>query len=236
MSAGAANRVMFGALNALAGVTAFSINDMAIKGLSDGYALHQVILFRSAIAMVFLLALVVPFSGGWAALRTQRPGMHVVRGVLVVLSNLTFFMGLANLPLADAVAIFFVCPLVITLMSVVFLREAVGPLRWASVAVGLLGVIIMVRPGTESFQPASLLPLAAAACYAGLQIITRRIGGTESAVTMTVPVQAAFILARAASGLAFGSRASSRSNPTRRWRSSFAAGSGRRQAICGSLP
>lgn len=204
MTALADNRVLFGALNALAGVTAFSINDVAIKGLSDGYALHQVILIRSSIAMVFLLAFVVPFSGGLAVLRTRRPGMHVLRGILVVLSNFAFFMGLANLPLADAVAIFFICPLVITLMSVVFLGESVGPRRWLSVAVGMLGVVIIMRPGTEAFQPASLLPLAAAVCYAGLQIITRGIRGTETAVTMTVMVQAAFVLVSAASGLAFG--------------------------------
>jgi drug/metabolite transporter (DMT)-like permease len=198
------NRVMFGALNAFAGVFMFSVNDMAIKGLSDGYALHQVILFRSCIAMAFMLAFVVPFSGGWSALRTNRPMMHVLRGVLVVLSNFAFFMGLASLGLAETVAIFFVCPLIITMMSVVFLGEKVGPRRWASVAVGLAGVLIIVRPGSAAFQAASLLPLVAALCYAGLQIVTRRIGGTESAVTMTVTVQAAFITVSALSGLLLG--------------------------------
>lgn len=198
------DRVMFGALNALAGVFMFSVNDVAIKGLSDGYALHQVIMFRSLIAMAFMLAFVVPFSGGLAALRTSRPMMHVLRGVLVVLANFTFFMALASLPLAETVAIFFVCPLIITMMSVVFLGETVGPRRWASVAVGLIGVLIIVQPGSAAFQPASLLPLVAALCYAGLQIVTRRIGDTESAVTMTVTVQAAFILVSAVSGVLFG--------------------------------
>lgn len=198
------NRTLFGAANALAGVLMFSINDAAIKGLSEGYALHQVILFRSLIGMAFLMAFILPFSGGFAALRTRRPGMHLLRGVLVVLANFTFFMGLASLPLAETVAIFFVAPLFITALSVLILGETVGPRRWTSVVVGLVGVAIILRPGTEAFQPASLLPLVAALCYAALQIVTRRIGGTESAVTMTIAIQATFIVVAATSGLLFG--------------------------------
>jgi drug/metabolite transporter (DMT)-like permease len=101
-------------------------------------------------------------------------------------------LGLAAMPLADAVAIFFISPLVITVFSVVFLNEVVGTRRWAAIAVGFVGVLIMMRPGTAAFQLASLLPLAAAFCYAGIHIITRRIGGTESAATMCLAMGVAF--------------------------------------------
>jgi drug/metabolite transporter (DMT)-like permease len=198
------NPTLFGAANAVVGVFAFSLNDMIIKSLSDGYSLHQIMLFRSSFALILLLAFVVPFNGGISALKTRRPGMHVWRGLLVVASNFAFFMGLASLPLAEAVAIFFVCPLISTAMSVVFLGEKVGPRRWASVAVGLVGVLVIVRPGTEAFQLASLFPLAAALCYAGMQNITRRIGSTESAATLAVYIQAAFVITSMAAGLAFG--------------------------------
>ncbi|MCX7302300.1 MAG: DMT family transporter [Rhodobacterales bacterium] len=199
------NPTLFGAVNALVGVFAFSINDMIIKGLSGGYALHQIMLLRSGFAILLLVAILVPLSGGFATLRTGRPGLHALRGLLVVLSNFFFFMGLASLPLAEATAIFFVCPLISAAMSVVFLGETVGPRRWASVAVGLVGVIIIVQPGTEAFQPASLFPLAAAVTYAGMQNMTRRLGITESATSLAFYVQAAFFFTSVASGLAFGS-------------------------------
>ena len=136
-----------GALSAIAGVFCFSVNDVAIKFLSGGYALHQVVLIRSCIAMVFLFAVIVPFAGGLRALRTRRLPLHLLRGLCVVFANMSFFLGLAALPLAEGVAIFFVSPLVITIFSVVFLRESVGRFRWAAVAVGLIGVVVVLRPG-----------------------------------------------------------------------------------------
>jgi drug/metabolite transporter (DMT)-like permease len=117
---------------------------------------------------------------------------------------MTFFLGLAAMPLADAVAIFFISPLVITLFSVLFLGETVGPRRWMAIGVGFLGVLVMMRPGTASFQVASLLPLAAAFCYAGIHIITRRIGGTESAATMAFYIQIMFIVVGVGFGLIAG--------------------------------
>ncbi|HEV8035306.1 DMT family transporter, partial [Yoonia sp.] len=141
---------------------------------------------------------------GWAIARTKRLKMHILRGLCVVFANMTFFLGLAAMPLADAVAIFFVSPLVITLFSVVFLGELVGPRRWAAIAVGLIGVLVMMRPGTAAFQVASLLPLAAAVCYAGLHILTRRIGGTESAATMAFYIQVVFLFVGVSFGLIAG--------------------------------
>ena len=107
----------------------FSFNDMSIKFLSGDYALHQVVLIRSTLGMLFLLLFLLPFDGGLSALKTKRLGMHLFRGLCVVFANMTFFLGLAAMPLADAVAIFFVAPLIITVFSVIFLREVVGPRR-----------------------------------------------------------------------------------------------------------
>lgn len=193
-----------GALCATVAVVFFSINDVAIKFLSGGYALHQVVLIRSVIGLVIILAIIAPLTNGWSIARTKRLPMHMLRGLCVVLANMTFFLGLAAMPIADAVAIFFISPLVITIFSVVFLGETVGPRRWAAIAVGFLGVLVMMRPGTQAFQLASLLPLAAAFCYAGIHIITRRIGGTESAATMAFYIQIMFIVVSLGMGLALG--------------------------------
>ncbi len=189
-----------GAICAAISVVFFSINDVAIKFLSGGYALHQVVLIRSVIGLLVIVLIIAPMTTGRAIARTKRLPMHLLRGFCVVLANMTFFLGLAAMPLADAVAIFFVSPLVITMFSVLFLGEVVGPRRWVAIAVGFVGVLVMMRPGTQAFQVASLLPLAAAFCYAGIHIITRRIGGTESATTMAFYIQIMFIIV----GLLFG--------------------------------
>ena len=193
-----------GALCAMVAVTCFSVNDVGIKFLSGDYALHLVVLIRSVIGMIVFLAVIMPLSGGWRVMRTRRLGVHLVRGICVVLANMCFFLGLAALPIADAVAIFFISPLVITIFSVVFLGEHVGPRRWAAIGLGFLGVMVIVKPGTSAFQVASLLPIVAAMLYATLHTLTRKIGDTESAATMAFYIQITFLITSAAIGLALG--------------------------------
>ena len=193
-----------GALCALFAVLCFSLNDVGIKFLSDDYALHQVVLFRGLVGTITFLAIIMPLSGGWIVFRTRRPGMHLARGLCVVMANMCLFLGLSAMPIADAVAVFFISPLVITVFSVIFLGERVGPRRWLAIAVGFIGVMVIVKPGTSAFQVASLLPLTAAFLYATLHTLTRKIGGTESAATMVVYMQITFLFASSAFGLALG--------------------------------
>jgi len=182
----------------------FSVNDVSIKFLSGDYALHQVVLTRAVVGMAVLLLIMLPFQGGLSTLRTGKLHLHLIRGLCVVFSNLCYFLGLAALPLADAVAIFFIAPLMITALSVVMLGEVVGPRRWAAVGVGLLGVVIMVRPGSAAFQVAAILPVISALAYAMMHMMTRRMGGTESAITMTFYVQACFVVVSLMFGLTVG--------------------------------
>ena len=178
---------------AMFAVLFFSLNDASIKFLSGNYALHQIVLVRSLIGLLVLGAIFIPFHGTFTVLKTKRLGMHILRGLAVVFANLTFFLGLAELPLAEATSIFFVSPLLITIFSVLFLKEQVGIHRWGSVFIGLVGVLIILRPGTEAFKLASLLPIAAALGYAALHMLTRHIGKTESALTMSFYIQMTFI-------------------------------------------
>ena len=204
MQANSARTNLIGALCAIGAMFCFSLNDVAIKLLSDAYPLHEVVLVRTLIGMAVFFALIMPFSGGLRCLRTKRLKMHLVRGFCVVLANTFFFMGLAAMPIADAVAIFFISPLVITVFSVIFLGENVGPRRWSAVALGLIGVMFIVRPGTSTFQLVSLLPMLAAVCYATLNVLTRKLGVTESAATLTFYIQVTFLFVSAMVGLGLG--------------------------------
>jgi drug/metabolite transporter (DMT)-like permease len=193
-----------GVLFALGGGVILSVNDLAIKALSGDYALHQVILIRAVIGIALVLAVIAVSGTGFGQLLTRRPKEHLFRVSIVMVSNVTYFLGLAALPLADAVATAFVAPLIVTAMSAVLLGEKVGPHRWAAVAVGLLGVVVMVRPGSGVMQPAALLILISAFCYAGSHMMTRRMRDTESAMTLNFFVQCGFLTVSATMGLLVG--------------------------------
>jgi drug/metabolite transporter (DMT)-like permease len=200
----AANANFAGILFAMAAATAFSLNDVAIKWLSGDYPLHQITFIRGLVAIVVTLAVFVPMEGSYRRLATARPSFHLLRGLIVVTANMAFYTGLATLPLGEATAIYFVSPLFITALSVVLLGETVGPRRWAAVVAGLIGVVIVIRPGADAFQYAALLPLVAAFFYALLQITSRKIGVTDSASTMAFYLNLVFILFSGAVGLAVG--------------------------------
>lgn len=197
----ARSQALTGILFAAGGTMIFSINDVAIKFLSGGYALHQVILIRAFVAMAFILTVIHLSERGWSQVATSRPGTHLLRVAIIMLSNVTFFLGLAAMPLADAVAVAFVSPIVVTLLSIVFLGEKVGPRRWGAVIVGMVGVIVMLRPGAGVIQPAALLVLVSAVLYASGNLLARQMGGTESAMTLSFYVQAGFIVVSLAMGL-----------------------------------
>ncbi|HPD91482.1 MAG: DMT family transporter [Rhodobacter sp.] len=196
--------VTLGTLSAVGGSLAFSLGDMSIKFLSGGYPLHEIVLIRSVIGLAILLGAVIPLAGGYGLLRTRQPGKHLLRGAFVVAANMTFFLALSAMPLANATAIFYVSPLMIALFSILFLGEHVGPRRWAAIAVGLLGAMVMVRPGSDTFSTIALLPLVSAACYAGLNTMTRKLGPGESAATMAFYIQLTFIAFSVVFGLAVG--------------------------------
>ena len=140
----------------------FSVNDIAIKYFTDSMPHHEVVLFRAIIALIFTLAFFLPLEGGWVALKTRRPLLHILGGFCLVLANLCFFSALATIQLANASAIFFVAPLLITALSAIILKEQVGFRRWFALLVGMIGVFFIIKPGSINFEWALLLPLFAA--------------------------------------------------------------------------
>lgn len=192
------NRAGLAILSVLIGVGAISINDMLIKQLSGGYPLHQIVFSRSAIGIIISLGL-VKLEGGFQQLKTDHTGLHILRGGLVVIANMAFFLALAALPLAEATALFFAAPLFITLLSIPILGEKVGVMRLSAVAVGFIGVVIMQRPwaGDESLHASRLvllLPVLAAITYALNQLMTRKLGVSAKASVLAVYIQAVFVV------------------------------------------
>jgi len=180
-----------------------TVSDSMIKWLSPDYPLHQIVLVRALVA-ISLTMVMVSIEGGIAILRSKRLKLHILRGCLIVTANLCFFLGLASMKLAEAMAMFFVAPLLITALSVPILGETVGSRRWLAVITGLCGVLIVLRPGSDLFDPAAVLPVFAACAYASSQIITRRLGITEKAAAMAFYIQFCFIIVCIASGLLIG--------------------------------
>ena len=203
MSEAQARNVLVGISCAVGGAVALSLNDLCIKQLSGGYALHQVILVRAIVGIIFILGVIAVSGMGWVVLRTGRPWAHLIRASIVMVSNVTYFLGLAALPIANAAAIGFIAPVLVTVISAVVLREPVGRHRWTAVVVGLAGVIIMVRPEGE-FHWAAVLILFSALCYATTQNMTRHLKDTESSVTINFYTQIAFIVVSVCMGLWVG--------------------------------
>lgn len=114
------------------------------------------------------------------ALRTSQPGMQVLRALMPFGTSLAFFYAVQHMQLAEAVAVFEVCPLIITILAYFVLGEKIGPRRWTGVAIGMVGALIIIRPGTEVFTAVSLLPMLGALCFAGYAILTRKMGSGES--------------------------------------------------------
>ena len=193
-----------GVICALIASVSFTLNDVGIKFLSGDYPLHQVVLIRAGVGLAITLGIMMPLEGGFSLLRTNRLRLHFIRGGFVVMANLLFFLGLAEIPLSEATAIFFISPLIITIFSVIFLSEKVGPWRWFAVAMGLVGAVVMLRPTPSSFQWAALFPVGAAFCYAGLHTLTRKMSGTEKASTMSFYIQLTFVITASLMGLIFG--------------------------------
>ncbi|MBV2143107.1 DMT family transporter [Falsochrobactrum sp. TDYN1] len=136
-------------------------------------------------AVQVILMFVILFSmGGFKEFRTSHLVGNLVRGVLIGFASLCFFMAVKYMPLADAMAVFFAEPLILILMSAVFLKEKIGWRRYSAVAVGLVGTLIVIQPSYEIFGAVSLLPLLSAVCFATYLTLNRKYGSKETPLVM----------------------------------------------------
>jgi drug/metabolite transporter (DMT)-like permease len=135
------------------------------------------------LVFVLIMTPAILLRRGGNVLRTSRPGIQVLRGIGLVASSLFFIWGLGYLPIAEASATAFVAPVFVTCLSIVVLAEKVGIRRWIATIVGLIGVLIVVRPGTSAFHPAAFFPIVSALGWAFALVLTRQISGTDRPVT-----------------------------------------------------
>ncbi len=198
-----ADRPLRGVAFLLCGVSVFSLQDVIIKLLSATYPVHEVVFFRSAFALGPIL-LLAHLDGGLAALRTRRPGLHLARGLIVLQTYTLYYLALASLPLAEAVALFFSAPLFITALSVPLVGERVGLRRWLAVVGGFAGVLVILRPAGGAFDAAALLAAGAALTYACAVLLTRRMRATERGPALAFYPTLVFLAASAAIGLGLG--------------------------------
>ena len=176
---GLANNPMRGVLLMVATVAAFSAQDASLKWLSAGYAFWQIMFFGRSLAVPLALVLAMR-SGGLGQFKSKRPWGHATRATLMISTMLFFVYALKHLPIADTIAIGFAAPLFMTALSVFFLKEKVGPRRWAAVLIGFGGVTVILQPSGTGFGWAALSALASAATYALLFITSRKLTATES--------------------------------------------------------
>jgi drug/metabolite transporter (DMT)-like permease len=150
----------------------FAMGDVSAKLLTDTLPAIEVTWLRY---IVFCLVVVptVFLARGAMAMRTPRLRLQIVRALAMAGSSVLFILGLGHLQVAEATAINFISPIFITALSIPLLGEKVGIRRWAAAAVGFLGVMLVVQPGSAAFQLAALLPIGAALAWAVAATATR---------------------------------------------------------------
>jgi S-adenosylmethionine uptake transporter len=182
------------------GIVLFSVQDVIIKQISGAYPVQELVFLRSIIALVLLLALLT-WRQGLGTLRTQHWGRHFVRGLAMCASYVTYYLAIAALPLAEAVALYFVSPVLVTVLSVIVLKEKVTSRRIWAVVMGFGGTLVILRPGLGVFEGAAIFSLLAALFYAISVVLTRRMSETESGMAMAVYATAVYLVTTGLFGL-----------------------------------
>ena len=166
------------------GMFLFSAVDAHAKYLTDSLQPFQIVWIRQLglLSGAFILLAI----NGRRLLKTSNPTLQVARGTVAAGSASLFIIGVSFVPLADAVAISFVAPFIVTILGAVLLREPVGIRRWSAVTIGFLGALIVIRPGLGVVHPAALLIIIAATFFAFRQIISRKLAATDQTATTIV--------------------------------------------------
>lgn len=194
--------VLISSPGATAGIVLILFGTIALAGmdgigkaiLEDGVSVYQMLAIRGWIIVPILLVMAF-LQGGGAVMRTKRPIGHGLRAAAGIVATVCFFLGVRDIPLADAVVIFFCAPLLMTAASALFLGEHVGRTHWLAVCVGFVGVIIAMRPGTETFQIGSVYVFAGSCAYASIGLFNRWLGDTEPTIRLVLYFNVAMMIA-----------------------------------------
>jgi len=193
MTSASARNNLIGIFSLCAGAFVFSAQDTVIKAISGDHAVTLAIVLRAVVSFPILVGMVV-LGGGLSQLDTPYWRILVVRGMILLCAYTTYFMAFPALPLAEAIALYFMVPLLVTVMSGPLLGERVTWAAWGAVALGLVGVFVILRPGSSFFNPAALLSLVSAATYAYAMILARKHGKTIPASVMSFYQNAVYLV------------------------------------------
>lgn len=160
----------------------FSFCDVVTKHLAATLPAAEIAWMRYATFSCLIVPMIV-LTGRASLLRAKRPGLQVLRSLGMIGSTVFFTQGLRYLPVAESTAIYFISPILIMALSIVFLGESVGWRRWIAACVGLTGVLVVIRPGTDAFQATALLPLLGATSWAAGSVVTRKMSGSDHPLT-----------------------------------------------------
>lgn len=178
------NSTMRGIVAMLIAVVLFSFMDAGLKWLAPHYPAIQVAAMRAMASLPFVVVYIFLRGSARSLVKVRWP-LHLLRGALGIAMLALFTYGLKTLPLSEAYSLFFIAPLLISVLSIPLLNEKVGLGRWLAIFVGLIGVLIVLRPDTKNLVSfGSLAILAAAACYSVSAIAVRIISRTDSSDSM----------------------------------------------------
>src|SRR5215469_8618974 len=161
----------------LLGVFMFSFGDALGKYLVSTYAVGQLLWLRACAALVVLSPLI--WRNRRQFVRMERPRLQLIRVILSTLEVAAFFLATVYLPLADVTTYYLACPIFVTALSAIVLREHVGWRRWSAILIGFAGVVIALRPSAHSFSGPAMIALAGSLCFSVLLLITRMLRATS---------------------------------------------------------
>ena len=176
----------------LAGVGLFSFNDALGKYLVGTYSVGQLMLFRAVVAMVLIAPFIWRARAEFASV--PRPGLQLLRVVLSAAEVAAFFAATVYLPLADVITFYLAAPIFVTALSAIFLGEHVGWRRWSAVAVGFCGVLIALKPSTQTISWPALIALAGSLAFGVLMVVTRFLRGTSDMVLASTQFASSLLL------------------------------------------
>ncbi|HUF55555.1 MAG TPA: DMT family transporter [Thermohalobaculum sp.] len=174
-------------------VLALSLGDALIKLMSAGFGLWQIFVLRSMIALPLLVIAIRWIRPGAVPLVPRALGWTALRSVMLLAMWVAYYAALPHIPLSVAAATYYTLPIFITLFAALLVGERVGAKAWAAVAVGFLGVLLILRPRAEDFSAYALLPLVSAMLYALAMILTRTRCRTEHPLTLSLALNAGFV-------------------------------------------
>lgn len=174
--------VLRGSLYMCLSTLAFSVMHVTVRHVSAELSPLQIAFFRNLFGLAFLAPLLI--GSGWAQMRTNRFGLHALRGLVNIGAMVMFYTAVATTPLAKVTALSFTAPVFTAVLSVLVLGERFRVHRWAAILCGFLGTLIILRPGFATIEPGALLVLGSAVLWSIAMILIKVLSRTESSIAI----------------------------------------------------